>query len=140
MIFRVARRRKNSKTTLRINKYNVGVTLIILGVIFFFSKFVAPNAPIFGFLTNYASVAFGQIGLMVFFALCVVMGILIIFKGHLMKTLIKQFALLMFTISAILNFPVMSEELENGIINWIASSQYGGYFSRPVIKGLELVF
>jgi hypothetical protein len=107
---------------------------------FFFSKYIAPDAPILGFLSRYASIAFGQMGLVVFFALCIVMGILIMLKGHLMKTLMKQFILLMFTVSGILNFPAMSEELENGIVNWLASSQYGGYFSRPLIKGLELVF
>jgi hypothetical protein len=132
----VAKRRR-STTTLKINKYTVGTSLIILGFIFFFSKFAAPDAPIFSFLSNYASIAFGQIGLVVFFALCIVMGILIMFKGYLMKTLLKQFALLMFTLSGILNFPAMSEELENGVVNRLTSNQYGGYFSRPLIKLLE---
>jgi hypothetical protein len=57
-----------------------------------------------------------------------------------MKTLMKQFVFLMFIISGILNFAVMQEGLTNTIVNWKASSQYGGYFSRPLIKGLELVF
>jgi hypothetical protein len=125
---------------LRINKYHVGLSLILLGLIFFFSKIAAPEAPIFNFLSNYASIAFGQLGLGVFFALCIVMGILVMFKGYLMKTLMKQFALLMFVISGILNFPAMQEGLDTGIVNWIASSKYGGYFSWPLIKGLELVF
>lgn len=44
----------------------------------------------------------------------------------------------MFTLSGIFNFPAMSEGLENGVVNRLASSQYGGYFSRPLIKILEL--
>lgn len=113
---------------------------MLLGGIFFFSKIAAPEAPIFTFLSTYASIAFGQIGLGVFFALCMVIGMLVLVKGHLMKTLMKQFILLMFIISGILNFAVMQGELTNAIVDWKASSQYGGYFSRPLIKGLELVF
>jgi hypothetical protein len=134
------RRRSRGKTALKISKYHVGLALSLLGAIFFFSKIAAPDAPIFSFLSNYASIAFGQIGLGVFFALCIVIGLLIVCKGHLMKTLMKQFVLLMFVVSGILNFAVMQEGLTNTIINWKASSAYGGYFSRPLIKGLELVF
>ncbi|MDR2416510.1 MAG: hypothetical protein LBD75_08195 [Candidatus Peribacteria bacterium] len=76
----------------------------------------------------------------VFFALCMVIGILVLVKGHLMKTLMKQFVLLMFIVSGILNFAVMQEGLTNTLVDWKASSQYGGYFSRPLIKGLELIF
>lgn len=57
-----------------------------------------------------------------------------------MKTLMKQFILLMFIVSGILNFAVMQEGLTNTIVDRKASSQYGGYFSRPLIKGLELIF
>ncbi|MDR0369141.1 MAG: hypothetical protein LBH96_00975 [Candidatus Peribacteria bacterium] len=57
----MAKRRRRGRSTVKINKYNVGVTLIILGAIFFFSKIVAPEAPIFKFLSEYASIAFGEI-------------------------------------------------------------------------------
>jgi hypothetical protein len=73
-------KRRRTKATFKINKYTVGVTLIIVGFIFFFSKYAAPDAPILEFLSHYASIAFGQIGLVVFFALCIVMGILIMLK------------------------------------------------------------
>jgi hypothetical protein len=109
----VAKKRSRSKPTVNINKYNVGITLIILGVIFFFSKFAAPEAPIFSFLSNYASIAFGNWGLSVFFSLCILIGILMLRKGYLMKTLMKQFVLIMFSISGILNFPAMKEGLES---------------------------
>lgn len=116
------------------------MTLIILGAVFFFSKIVAPEAPIFKFLSEYASIAFGEIWLGVFFALCILVGILILWRGDLMKTLIKQFVLLMFFVSGILNFPAMKEGLNGTVVDWVLSSQYGGYFSWPLIKGLELIF
>jgi hypothetical protein len=112
-----------------------------LGGLFFFSNFTAPEAPIVGFLSQYASIAFGQQGLWVFFTLCVIMGMLIMLKGHLMKTLVKQFILLMFVISGVVNFSIMQEgNLIGGIVNWGASRQYGGYVSRPLIEGLAWVF
>jgi hypothetical protein len=57
-----------------------------------------------------------------------------------MKTLVKQFILLMFFVSGILNFPAMKEGLNGTIVDRMMSSQYGGYFSWPLIKGLELIF
>ena len=134
------RGRKSGKKALKINKYNVGISLIILGVIFFFSKYMAPSAPVFEFLSHNASVAFGDLGLVVFFGLCVVMGTLILFKGYLMKTLLKQFGLLMLVVSGILNFPVMKGESPNSVVNWVSSNDYGGYFSWPLIEGLEMIF
>jgi hypothetical protein len=110
----------------------------MLGAIFFFSKVAAPDAPILKFLTENASIAFGQLGLLVFFALCIVLGVLILFKGYLMKTLLKQFVLLMFVVSGILNFQAMNGEPGSSIVNRVKSAEYGGYFSRPLIKGFEL--
>ena len=57
-----------------------------------------------------------------------------------MKTLIKQFVLLMFFVSGILNFPAMKEGLNGTLVDRMMSGQYGGYFSWPLIKGLELIF
>ncbi|MBO4203237.1 hypothetical protein J5893_00070 [bacterium] len=110
-------RRRRSRAQLKLNKYSIGVTLIILGTLFFFSKITAPNAPIFLFLFKNTSVAFGQQGLRVFFALCVAMGILILRKGYLIKTFIKQFVLLMFFASGILNFQALITNPETNIIN-----------------------
>ena len=58
---RIVLARRRRATTLRISKYNVGVALIVLGAIFFFGKIVAPEAPIVKFLSEYASIAFGEI-------------------------------------------------------------------------------
>jgi len=69
----LARRRRSSRVTVKINKYNVGITLAILGAVFFFSKVAAPEAPVFNFLSEYASIAFGELGLGVFFGLCILM-------------------------------------------------------------------
>jgi len=61
-------------------------------------------------------------------------------KGELMRTLIKQFILLMFFISGILNFAAIPEPAIETIVNWTSSNQYGGYFSRPLIMGLKMIF
>ncbi|MEI8009448.1 MAG: hypothetical protein WCI00_09145 [bacterium] len=63
------------------------------------------------FLRTYASIAFGQIGLYVFFALCFLVGILIIAKGHLMKLLIRQFMVIIVIISAVINFPIIDGDV-----------------------------
>ncbi|MDR0282183.1 MAG: hypothetical protein LBI53_02405 [Candidatus Peribacteria bacterium] len=126
-------KRRRSRSTVRINKYHVGSAFIILGFLFFFSKILAPEAPVFKFLSDYASIAFGELGLGVFFFLCVLVGVGILIKGYLMKTLLKQFVILMFLVSAIVNFPAFLKT-EGELINWVASAKYGGYFSWPVFK------
>lgn len=63
------------------------------------------------FLKTYASIAFGEVGLYVFFVLCVLVGVLIIVKGHLMKLLIRQFIIIMIIISAVINFPIIDGDV-----------------------------
>jgi len=75
----VRRRKKRSKGIL-LNKYKVGMGLAILGGLFFFSFYLAKGSPIFDFLRSYASIAFGDIGLNIFFGLCILVGILIMAK------------------------------------------------------------
>lgn len=115
------------------------MTLIILGTLFFFSKITAPDAPIVIFLSKNASIAFGQQGLWVFFGLCILIGSFIIWKGHLIKTFIKQFFLLMFFASGILNFQALLPSGEH-IINRPIAHQHGGFFSWPLYRLLQKVF
>jgi len=106
---------------------------------FFFAKIIAQDAPIFVFLSKYASVAFGNIGLNVFFALCIVVGILILIKWYLMTTLIKQFVVLMILISSCFNFSAI-EEWWSSLVNRANSTQYWWYFSWPIYWILEKLF
>lgn len=57
-----------------------------------------------------------------------------------MKTLIKQFFLLTISISGVCNFQAMPETVSDTIINWADTIKYGGYISRPLLKGLECIF
>lgn len=94
---------------------------------------MAESSPLFVFLKEYASIPFGEIGLLLFFGLCIFVGIMILSKGHLIKLLIKQFLVIMILISAVLNFP---------IIDW-DSTQYEKlwwYISWPLIYLLDTVF
>jgi len=127
---RYSRRRKRSIT---LNKYKIGLGLSLLGWLYFFSLYLAEWSPVFDFLTRYASIAFWEIWLNVFFALCILTWILIIAKWHLMRLLIKQFFLIVFLIWAIVNFP---------IIDWISNKyeQFWWYFSFPLIYTLDKMF
>lgn len=87
------------------------MSLTVLGGLFFFSLSFADNSPLLGVLKELASMPFGEIGLYIFFALCVLIGIVIMAKGYLMKLLIRQFILTMIVISAILNFPIIDGDM-----------------------------
>ena len=100
----MARRRKKNVV---LNKYKLGMSMTILGSLFFFSLYFAEGSPVLMFLKTYASIVFGEIGLYVFFALSFVVGIIIMAKGYLMKLVIKQFMIIMVIISAVINFPII---------------------------------
>lgn len=125
-------RRRKSKSII-LNKYKLWTSFIALWWIFFFSFYLAEGSPIFVFLQEYASVPFGEIWLLLFFALCILVGIMILAKWHLIKLLIKQFLLVMIIISAILNFPT---------IDWDSTQyeQLWWYISWPLIYLLNTVF
>jgi len=74
----LARRRK--KKNIVLNKFKLGMSLTILGGLFFFSLSFAGNSPVLGFLSNWASMPFGEIGLYIFFAFCVLVGILVMVR------------------------------------------------------------
>ena len=109
------------------------MSLTILGGLFFFSLSFAGNSPVLGFLRDWASMPFGEIGLYIFFALCVLIGILIMVKGYLMKLVTRQFILMMIIISAILNFPIIDWDVTKYEKLW-------WYLSWPVIALLNLMF
>ncbi len=133
------RRRRSTRSTFKINKYHIGIGFMLIGLLFFFAKQFAPNAPILGRLSKWTSYAFWETWLVVFFILCVLVWILILWKGYLMKTLIKQFFCLMFLTSGILNFQAI-EEWWNTLVNWTQSVHHGWYCSWPVYRLLESIF
>jgi len=75
----LARRKKKGKHIV-LNKYKVGIALIALGGLFFFCFILAKTSPLLSFFTDYASVPFGEIGLLIFFGLSVVVGSMILAK------------------------------------------------------------
>ncbi len=85
------------------------------------------------FLRTYASIVFGEVGLYVFFALCFVVGIIIMAKGYLMKLLIRQFMVIIVIISAVINFPIIDGDVTRYEKLW-------WYISRPVIALLQVMF
>jgi len=107
--------------------------MAILWWLYFFSLYLANWSPIFDILTNYASVAFWEIWLNIFFGLCILVGVLILSKWYLMNLLIKQFLLMMMLLSSVINFP---------IIDWDTSKyqSFGWYISWPLIKILSIMF
>lgn len=130
----LARRKyKRHKKTVILSKYKLWAGMIILGGLYFFSLYLAEWSPIFELLTNYASVAFWEIWLNVFFGLCILVWILILYKGYLMNLLIKQFLIVMMLVSGVLNFPIIDWEISK-------YQSFGGYLSWPLIELLNLMF
>ena len=105
--------------------------MIILGILYFFSRMMAQGSPIFNFFTKYSTIAFGEIWLLFFFVLAIVVGILVLVKWHLAKFLVKYYFALLILISAFLNVRLWTLQTP---INYTAN---GGYFSRPLIWLLE---
>jgi hypothetical protein len=95
---------------------------------------MAPDSPILTFFTNYSSIAFGNIGLLFFFGLCIFIGVLILAKGHLAKFLMKYFFSLLMMVSALLNVRLWNAPMPMNQIPW---TENGGFFSWPLIWLLE---
>lgn len=134
------KKRRTKKTrTFTLSKYNVGIGLILLGFLYFFSFSLAQESPLFKILTEYASIAFWWIGLNIFFILAIICWFVIIFRGYLMQTVIKQSILVMLFISAIVNFPIIDSELSlsSDITRF---SELWGYISRPILWILDNMF
>ena len=112
---------------------------MLIGLLFFFAKQFAPDAPILWRFSKATSYAFGETWLVVFFILCVLVWAFILWKGYLMKTFIKQFVSLMFLTSAILNFQAI-EEWKETLVNWTQSIHHGWYCSWPIYRVLESIF
>jgi len=130
----LARRKyKRRKKTLILNKYKLWTAMIVLWGLYFFSLYLAKWSPVFDILTNYASVAFGEIWLNVFFGLSILVWILILYKGYLMNLLIKQFLIVMMLVSGVLNFPIIDGDVSK-------YQTFGGYLSWPLIELLNLMF
>ena len=127
------RRYRKKKQTIVLNKYRLGVTMIALWWLYFFSLYLANWSPVFDILTNYASIVFGEIGLNIFFWLSMLVWILMIAKWYMMNLLVKQFLVVMILVSGIINFP---------IIDWDTSKyqQFGWYISWPLIELLNAMF
>ena len=129
----MGRRKKRRQGGIILNKFKIWATMTILGWLFFFSLYLAKWSPVLKFLTDNASIAFGQNWLYIFFALSFLVGILIMVKWYLMNTIIKQFAAIMFLVSAIINFPIV-----DGISN--KYSEFWWYISRPILFLLQQMF
>jgi DNA segregation ATPase FtsK/SpoIIIE, S-DNA-T family len=127
------RRRKRKAKNISLNKYEIGIGLLIIGGLYFFALFLAQGSPLLNFFERYAQIAFGAIGVHLFFAMCIIAGLIILSKGYLVKTIIKQFVGLLVLASAIINFPVIDGES-------IQYEQYGGYISWPLIRLLDTIF
>ena len=132
---RKKKRRSSARKDITLNKFKIGLLMLILWILYFFSLYLAKWSPVFDFLTQYAKIAFGEIWLNVFFGLCILVGILILIRWYLIRMLIKQFLVVMILVSAILNFPVLDSTgakyqeawwFLSWPILWILESMFGG--------------
>lgn len=127
------RKRRIWKKNIVLNKFKIGIIMLIIWILYFFSLSLAEGSPVFEFMTNYAKIAFGEIWLNIFFGLCIIVWILIMAKWYLMRLLIKQFLIIMLLVSWLLNF---------SIIDWSSTSyQANGWFlSWPLIWIFDSMF
>lgn len=85
------------------------------------------------FFQQYARIVLGDIGVSVFFALCIVAWLMILAKGYLMKVILRWFVSLLVILSAIFNFPLI--DWENG-----RYEAFWWYLSYPVLWVLDKMF
>ena len=126
----MARRRRRSSSTIKLNHTSLGLGFVIIGGMYFFAYFFASQSPLIGRFHKGAFVAFGQAGTMIFFAITVLAGILFLTRGHLVRTITKQYILLLMLISGILNFPILDGQSND-------YGQFGGFLSWPLLRGLK---
>lgn len=74
--------------------------------------------------------------------MCILVWIMILLKWYMMKTLIKQFILLVFLSSALFNFEVIdiTRDWATSIVNRSQSNLAWWYFSWPLYRALESTF
>lgn len=65
---------------LTIDNYTIGWLFIIVGSLYFFAHFMAPNSPLLAWFHKASYVVFGKVGTFPFFGLSVIFGILVLFK------------------------------------------------------------
>lgn len=105
----------------------------MVAFLYFFSYFFAPDAPIINFLHQNVSFAFGDVGTFPFFVVAGVTGLLILRRGQMMRTWFKVFFTVVMLLSALLNFPVLSNVESTYQSN-------GGYVSWPLLWLIKQLF
>jgi FtsK/SpoIIIE family/Ftsk gamma domain/FtsK alpha domain len=134
----MARRRSyKSKTSFNVfvlDKYTIGRWFVVMWTLYFFALFMAPNSPILQWFHQASYFVFGKIGTPPFFVLSIIFWLLVLFQWHLIRMLTKQFFILLFLVSALLNFPVLDNAKWNLYTNW------WGYISWPIFWLLSKVF
>lgn len=106
---------------------------MIVGFFYFFALSLAQGSPVFKILLDNASVVFGRQGVDLFFGVCLLVGIYVMFKPYLLRTVLKQMLVLFVLISAVLNFPIVDGMGKN-------YQQFGGYLSRPYLWAVDYLF
>ena len=99
----MSRRRTRSKSLVNpfvVDKYTIGRFFIIVGGLYFFAYFMAPQSPILARFNQASFFIFGQLGTPLFFALSAIFGL---------RILSKQFIIMLALGSTILNFPVLDD-------------------------------
>ena len=127
------RKRRKKSTAVVLNKYKLGSFFVVLGGLYFFAYFLASESPLIQFFERGAFAIFGELGTGPFFALSIVVWLMFMVQWHMIKTLAKQFILMLVFVSAFLNFQI----IDGGSSAYEA---FGWYISRPLIWMLEQIF
>jgi hypothetical protein len=112
---------------------SIGSGFLVIGGLYFFALTLAANSPLIQLFNQRASLIFGQSGVETFFSILIIFGVLIIWRGRFLSTLLKQCITILIFVSALLNFPV----IDKGDLSY---QIHGGFLSYPVIVGLQSAF
>ncbi len=112
---------------------SIGSFFLIIGCLYFFALTLASNSPLINLFNQRASLIFGQSWVETFFAILIIFGVLIIWRGKFLSTLLKQCIIILIFVSALLNFPVIDKAD-------LSYQVHGGFLSYPVIVALQAAF
>lgn len=129
----VTKSKPKATREIRFTKYNTGLPIIIVSLLYLFCYFFAKSAPVFVLIQQIGSFVFGLQWLLFIWIGGLLYGILVWNKPWLIVKWGKQFLLLSVFISGVVNFAVLEDPS-------LSYTKYGGYISAPLLEIGKLLF
>lgn len=130
--------RKSSKPvkatrSIQFTKFNTGLPIIVISVLYIWCYFFAKSAPVFALLQQIGSFVYGEQG-MLFVAFCgLAYGLLCFRKPWLIARGARQFLLLSVFVSWVVNLSLIDDST-------LSYTKFGWYISAPLLEVWKLLF